>query len=73
LVGQSVSKRPIKLRSPTWEVEIRRIVVQFQSRQKVWETPSQSIKLGMVVCTYLPSHRKALIKGSKSRLAQAKM
>jgi hypothetical protein len=34
----------------TWEVEIGRISFGGQTRQKVSETPSQPIKMSVVVC-----------------------
>jgi hypothetical protein len=39
----------------SWKVEIRRISVQGQPRQKVSKTPISTNKLGVVVCVYDPS------------------
>jgi hypothetical protein len=55
-----------------WVVDIRRITVQGHPGQKVSKTPSQLIKLGMVLCTCLASYIGDLNKGLKSKLAQVK-
>jgi hypothetical protein len=40
----------------TQEVEVRRLTVQSQSRQKVSETLISTNKLDVVACTYNPSY-----------------
>jgi hypothetical protein len=42
----------------TWEIEIRRILVQTQSGQKVHENPSQPIKAGHGRIPIIPTRRK---------------
>jgi hypothetical protein len=57
----------------TLEVEIGRIVVRGQPWYKVYETPFQSIKLGMVVCSIIPAMWEAYIGVSRFTLAWAWM
>jgi hypothetical protein len=56
----------------TQNVEIKKIAIQDQPRQKVSQTRSQLIQLGMVVQAYYPSYMEGKIRGLQSRLAQAK-
>jgi hypothetical protein len=52
----------VSLIASTWEVEIRRIMVQGQTRQKVWETPSQQNKPGVVANKCYPSYWEAYVE-----------
>jgi hypothetical protein len=57
----------------TPKVEIERIVVQGQPRQKASKTPISTNKLSVVVCTVIPAIQEAISRRIMSTLAREKM